>query len=99
MVGSTEPDNDNPITEEEAARIGLVPVYNIYSELDDASRNQRSSKVTNAIVANGYMDNCMERVYSIREMDNRGIGGTHHDVEIICMEDTTFMEWLFSQSK
>lgn len=99
LVGGTEPETDVPLTAEEKSNIGKVPVYNIYSELDDAAKSGRSSAITKEIVDNGYMDQCMERVYAVREMDNRGVGGTHHDVEIICMEDVNFMEWLFAQSK
>lgn len=34
--------------------------------------------------------------FTVEEMDEAGIG--YHDIEILAMEDETFMEWLFAQS-
>lgn len=87
---------DASLTEEEIARAASTPVYTIYGELDNAEGNR--SAFYDKLIELGN-ENAFIREYSERECNNRGIGGKHHDVEIICMEDVTYMEWLFAQSK
>lgn len=84
------------LTEEEIARAADTPVYTIYGELDNAAGNRDAFYKKLIEMGN---ENALIREYSERECNNRGIGGKHHDVEIICMEDVTYMEWLFAQSK
>ena len=74
-----------------------LPVYFILGEEDPVVPPETSLGFYSAIVAAGGYKAKIQ-VYSPEQMMARGVGSAH-DVEIICLEDDRYFEWMFAQSK
>ena len=86
---------DAGLTEEELANAAETPVYVLHGEQDPLVPNPGGFYD----ILNGMgNEKALHFVYAEREFRNHQCG-SQHDVEILAMEDRTFAEWLFAQSK
>ena len=86
---------DAGLTEDEIANAAHTPVYVIHGEQDPLVA--APGAFYDLLVGLGN-ENAFHFVYTEREYRNHKCG-SQHDVEILAMEDRTFAEWLFAQSK
>lgn len=84
-------------TKEKIENIRNKPLYILQGDQDPNTGLLTGSRELYQTMQDMGNENVLYHEFTVEEMDAAGIG--YHDIEILAMEDESFMEWMFAQTR